>query len=252
MSADRWILAIDLGNGGPKVAVIGMDDAIAAVSFREVAVHIGLDGAATQDADEWWTQLVSAAREVVDVSGVARDGLHAVAITGQWGTTVPVDTSGRPVGPALLWADTRAGRYLRDVIGGPLSYQGFAPHKVLPWVRRTGGAPTPSGADPTGHSLLLQHEYADVYERAALPARTRRLPGNEIHRSPRGDAGVDDPQLDHRQPARPRAGVRPRDGAAGPTRSRPAATAGAHRDGPGDRCSPRWPPTSTCRPESRS
>ncbi len=167
MDSDRWILAIDLGNGGPKVAVVGMDDAIMAVAVREVAVHIGLDGAATQDADEWWTQLVSAAREAITASGVARAGLHAVAITGQWGTTVPVDASGRPVGPALLWADTRAGRYLRDVIGGPLSYQGFAPHKVLPWVRRTGGAPTPSGADPTGHSLLLQHEYADVYAGAA-------------------------------------------------------------------------------------
>jgi hypothetical protein len=36
---------------------------------------------------------------------------------------------------------------------------------VLPWVRLTGGAPSPSGADPTGHSMLLQHELAEVGQR---------------------------------------------------------------------------------------
>jgi xylulokinase len=30
----------------------------------------------------------------------------------------------------------------------------------------TGGAPTPSGADPTGHCLLLQREFAEVYSRS--------------------------------------------------------------------------------------
>jgi xylulokinase len=47
-----------------------------------------------------------------------------------------------------------------------VSVQGFAPQKVIPWVRATGGAPTPSGADPTGHSLLLQREMPEIYARA--------------------------------------------------------------------------------------
>ena len=166
MSDERWILAIDLGNGGPKVAVVDLDDRIRAVCVREVSVHIGLDGAATQDAHEWWVQLLGAAHDAIGLSGVDRTALHAVAITGQWGSTVPVDADGLPVGDVLLWADTRAGRHMRDVIGGPITYQGFAPLKVLRWVRRTGGAPTPSGADPTGHSLVLQRDLPDVYARA--------------------------------------------------------------------------------------
>jgi xylulokinase len=104
-------------------------------------------------------------KEIVDAGAVHPDRLRAVAVTGQWGSTVPVDEQGRPVGPVLLWADTRGGRYSREVIGGPITVQGFAPTKVLRWVRRTGGAPTPSGADPTGHSLLLQREFPDVYRR---------------------------------------------------------------------------------------
>lgn len=162
-----WYLAIDLGNGGPKVAAVAEDDTLLAVAVRAVSVHVGIDGAVTQDAGEWWTQMLDAAREVVATSGARADGLRGVGITGQWGSTVPVDASGAPVGDVLLWADTRGGRYVREVVGGPISFQGFAPHKVLPFVRRTGGAPTPSGADPTGHSLVLQRELVDVYARAA-------------------------------------------------------------------------------------
>ena len=94
-----------------------------------------------------------------------RDALHAIAITGQWASTVPVGADGEPAGPVLLWADTRARPLVREVVGGPVSVGGYAPQKVLPFVRTTGGAPSPSGADPTGHSLLLQRTMRDVYDR---------------------------------------------------------------------------------------
>ncbi len=165
MSGDAWILAVDLGNGGPKVAAVTPGGEVLGTAMGPVSVEIGTDGTATQNADEWWTQLGSAVREVVAGTGVAPAGLHAVGITGQWGSTVPVDAQGRPTGPVLLWADTRAAKYAKEIVGGPLSVQGFAPHKVLPFVRLTGGAPSPNGADPTGHSLLLQRELTDVYAR---------------------------------------------------------------------------------------
>jgi xylulokinase len=167
MNADGWILAIDLGNGGPKVGIIDRDDQFKAVVIRPVGVHIGLDGAATQDAVEWWTTLVEATHAAIAAAGVSGEDLHAVAITGQYASTVPVDADGEPVGEVLLWADTRGGKYAREVIGGPVSYQGFAPQRVIPWIRKTGGAPTPSGADPTGHSLLLQREFPEIHARAA-------------------------------------------------------------------------------------
>jgi xylulokinase len=158
-----WVLALDLGNGGPKMAAVDPDGSILTVAHRSVDVQIGLDGEATQDAVQWWTAVGECVREVTSIMG---GDARAVAITGQWGSTVPVDASGTPVGPVLLWADTRARKHMRDVIGGPVSVQGFAPQKVIPWVRATGGAPTPSGADPTGHSLLLQREMPEIYARA--------------------------------------------------------------------------------------
>ena len=113
MSDERWILAIDLGNGGPKVAVVSLDGEVRRTAARAVSVHVGLDGAATQDADEWWSGLLAACAEVVDRSGAGGDSLHAVGITGQWGSTVPVGADGTPVGEVLLWADTRARELVR-------------------------------------------------------------------------------------------------------------------------------------------
>ena len=159
-----WTLAVDLGNGGPKVAAVYADGSLGPCVQRSVSVDIGLDGGATQDAVEWWGTLTDAIRDLTSQMGTEQP--TAIGITGQWGSTVPVDAQGEPVGPVILWADTRARRYMHEVIGGPVSVQGFAPNKVVPWVRLTGGAPTPSGADPTGHSLLLQREFPSEYARA--------------------------------------------------------------------------------------
>ena len=163
-----WILAIDLGSGGPKVAVVGLDGRIRGTGLTPVSVHIGRDGAATQDAAEWTDALITAVGSALESSGADPHDLHAVGITGQWGSSVPVGEDGEPVGPVLMWADTRARDHMKDVIGGRFSVQGIAPHKALPWVRITGGAPSTNGADPTGHALLLQHELHEIGRRCSV------------------------------------------------------------------------------------
>ena len=117
---------------------------------------------------EWWTGLRAAAREAIAGAGADGAQLHVVAITGQYGSSVPVGADGEPVGDVLLWADTRARDLAREVIGGPVNVGGFAPLKVLPFVRITGGAPAPSGNDPTGHALLLRGRLRDVYEKTKV------------------------------------------------------------------------------------
>ena len=165
---ERWILAVDHGNGGPKVAVCSLAGEIRTTAYRPVHAYFGRLGSATQDAVEWWGQLLEAAREAIERADADRDELHAVAITGQWASSVPVGADGQPAGDVLSWQDTRARGFSREVIGGPVSIAGFAPHKVLPFIRITGGAPSPSGADPTGHSLLWQELLTDVYEKTAV------------------------------------------------------------------------------------
>ena len=162
----RWVLAIDLGNGGPKVAAVADTGQILATSFKPVSVYVGLDGTATQDAIEWEVALRAAVAEIV--ADVQYEELVAIGITGQWSSTVPVGPQDEPAGPVILWSDTRSRRNVAKILGGPINISGYAPHKVWPWIRITGGAPSPSGADPTGHSLLLQNELSEVGDRCRV------------------------------------------------------------------------------------
>ncbi|MGH9019804.1 MAG: xylulokinase [Acidimicrobiales bacterium] len=163
MSDAELCLAIDLGTGGPKIGLVGLDGAVLDFEHHGVATAFGDDGAATQDADEWWTLITGAARRLMARPGLARERVVAVAVTGQYASTVPVDANGRPTGPCLTWQDRRGGAHVRRAVGGPV--QGYRPRALWRYVSRTGGAPSTSGADPVGQILYLTHDEPDVAAR---------------------------------------------------------------------------------------
>jgi xylulokinase len=136
------------------------DGEVLASEVHHVTTHFCDDGAATQDADEWWTLIMESTKRLLGASNISASQVKAVAVTGQYASTVPVDTNGLPTGPCLTWLDTRGGRYSRHAIGG--MFQGYNARKVLPFIRKSGGAPSPSGADPLGQILYLMHDRPDV------------------------------------------------------------------------------------------
>jgi xylulokinase len=128
-----------------------------------VSTRRGADGSATQDADEWWRLVCDGTRKALAETGADGEHVVAVAVTGQWASTVPVDERGSPVGDCLMWMDSRGRERSRAVVGGPL---GFDPVALVTWVRRTGGVPSTNGDDPLGHLLFLEHDQTEVARRA--------------------------------------------------------------------------------------
>lgn len=162
---NRWYLAIDLGTGGAKVATVREDGHVLASAFRSIDTALSGDGGSEQDADQWWPAISAAARDVIRDAD-QETSCSGVGITGQWGSTVPVDRDAHALGPCLLWSDTRGEQWSRSVVGGPLKVAGYAPHKIVRWLRIAGGAPSPAGADPTGHAQFLQHRRPEIYRSA--------------------------------------------------------------------------------------
>jgi xylulokinase len=156
------VLAVDLGTGGPKVGFVTVRGVVEWWEHTPVPTRTGEAGARTQDAEHWWTVIVESVRR--GVAAVGGERVTTVAVTGQWASTVPVDEAGRPVDECVLWSDTRGAPYSRRLVGGPVA--GYAPRPLATWLRRSGGIPTPSGADPVGHLLFWQHERPDVLARA--------------------------------------------------------------------------------------
>lgn len=164
--ANEYVLAIDLGTGGPKAALVDLDGAIAASEFEPTPLDIEGDGAAEQDPDAWWAAITSAVKRVVDGDHVPVEEIVAVSITSQWSGTVPVDADGRHVYPAVIWMDSRGAPYMKGLVSGPINVSGYDPRRLQRWISRTGGVPSHSGKDPIGHILFLRNERPDAYAKA--------------------------------------------------------------------------------------
>jgi len=150
----RLALAVDLGSSALKVGVVSLTGQLLASSETPLATERLPGGGAVQDAAGWWRAIRSLAASVLE--GQDRERIVAISCTGQWASTVPVDASGEPVGPCLMWQDTRGAEHTRRVVGGPLL--GYSPRALAMWIRRTAGVPSPYGGDPVSHMLHLERD----------------------------------------------------------------------------------------------
>ena len=62
---EQYVLAVDLGTGGPKVGLVSLTGVIACSEHLPVETRRAPGGAATQDADEWWRLIITSARTAV-------------------------------------------------------------------------------------------------------------------------------------------------------------------------------------------
>ena len=158
-----WVLAIDLGTSGLKVGAVAETGEILATHEVALVTDLLPGGGVEQDTGQWWRGVVVGVHEL-QTAGLSLADVVAVGITGQYGSTVPVDVDGNAVGPCLVWADERGARHSRAAFGGPVA--GYKATAVASWLRYTGGLPSPNGADPSGHALFLRRDARGTYDRA--------------------------------------------------------------------------------------
>ena len=165
MRGDRYVLAIDMGSGSVKTALVSNGGELAGTGFHPVDTQLLPGGGAEHDPDQWWSAAMAAAKSALAAAAVPPERILAVVCTTQWAVTVPVDEGGHAIAKALSWMDTRGGRYSRAAADGWPKIEGYAVSKLLQWVRLTGAAPNHSGVDGFGHVLYFKHERPDVYTR---------------------------------------------------------------------------------------
>lgn len=151
------VLAIDLGTGGPKVALVEPSGHTVAWRSRAVPTHFVGDGGAEQDPDVMWSAVVAAAREVLEVV-TPRPPIIAVAVTSQYMSTIPVTADGTPTGPCVLWMDTRGAAHNLSLL---------TDESFMLFLERHGMIPLPSGNDNVAHAYVLRQHHPDAYAAAA-------------------------------------------------------------------------------------
>src|SRR3990172_11817088 len=90
----KFILAIDLGTSGPKVALVSTQGELIGSEFEETRVLYPPGGGAEQLPGEWWDAIQKACKRLLAKGLVPNDEIIAVASTAQWSGTVAVDQDG--------------------------------------------------------------------------------------------------------------------------------------------------------------
>lgn len=161
----KYVLAIDLGGGGHKVAIVDDNGNVAACTQGNIETRLLPHGGAEQDPDKWWNGVIQSAKEVIRRANVAKEDIVAIGCDSQWSLAVSVDENGEHLMNAVHWLDTRGGKYNRKIVSGFPSIRGYGLFKLLKWVKLTGMVPTLSGIDSLGHVLFIKNERPDIYNR---------------------------------------------------------------------------------------
>ncbi|HEV2636965.1 MAG TPA: FGGY-family carbohydrate kinase [Actinocrinis sp.] len=164
----RYVLGVDLGTGGPKVAVADTAGTLLGHEAERVAVRFLPGGGAEQDPDDWWTAVAAATARLLARLDLPAERIAALCFSAQWGGTVPVDADGVATHPAVIWMDSRGAAHSRRIAGGGITVPGtgYNARKLRRWLSRTGGAPTLTGKDPVGQSHFLRTERPEAYAAA--------------------------------------------------------------------------------------
>ena len=165
-NAQPCILAIDLGTSGPKICVINVQGEVLAYDYQKVCTYYREDQGVEQDPKEWWNGITSGIRKILEAEPKLSSRIVAISCSAQWSGTVAVDAKGEALGYAITWMDARGAPFVKELLGGGVSVEGYSLTKLWQWVRKTGGGPSKSGKDSLAHILFLKEKKAYAYAKA--------------------------------------------------------------------------------------
>ncbi len=150
---ERFIVSHDVGTGGSKAVLTDLAGNIIASSFEPYGVSYPHPHWAEQDPRDWWKAVTASTRRVVRDSRISPKQVIGTGFATQMLGVLPVDASGTPLRPAIIWIDSRADEQAQRLVrrlGGPRVIMAVA------------GA-VPSGKDVICKILWLKEKEPQVF-----------------------------------------------------------------------------------------
>jgi xylulokinase len=164
----KYVLAIDHGTSGVKAALMSVYGELLAFEYEKTPVQFLPGGGAEQDPELWWSALVSTCRKLAAKRLVPVEDIVAVCCSSTFSSTVAVGPDGRHLANSLTWMDSRGAPYIKEIVSGFPSIDGYAVFTMLPWIYKTGGGPQLSGKDDIAHVLWWKRERPEIYRDARV------------------------------------------------------------------------------------
>jgi xylulokinase len=152
---DRFIVSHDVGTGGSKAVLTDLAGNIIASSFEPYAVSYPQPNWAEQDPRDWWNAVAASTQRVIKESKINPRQVVGTGFATQMLGVLPVDESGEPLRPAIIWLDSRADEQAARLV------RRFGGSRV---IMALAGA-VPSGKDVICKVLWLKEKEPQVWEK---------------------------------------------------------------------------------------
>jgi glycerol kinase len=117
---ERYVMSVDQGTTSTRCILFDHGGRLVSVTQREHKQHFPKPGWVEHDAMEIWRNLERIAPEALTHAGATPDQVAALGIANQRETTVLWDRhTGRPIGRAVVWQDTRTDNLVDELAARP-------------------------------------------------------------------------------------------------------------------------------------
>ncbi len=105
---ESLLLGVDAGTSSVKAVLLDLHGNICAICQAEYPLHHLLSGWVEQDPEDWWESTCQAIRGALTKVEQGPERVLGMAVSSQAPALLPLDRSGRPLRPAMIWMDRRA------------------------------------------------------------------------------------------------------------------------------------------------
>ena len=170
------VIGCDVGSQGTKALLLSTTGGLLGESYEAYHMDHPHPLWAEQPVERWSNALTLAIRRLISESGVVPKNIRALSLATQVDGLVPIDSSGQPLRPAIIWMDRRASAQCepaRQSLGNEQIFQltglNLDAYHVAPKIR-----------------WLAEHQ-TDIYDKAAYFL----LPGSYLAYYLTGELAVD-------------------------------------------------------------
>ncbi len=104
-----YVLGIDGGTESLRAYLFTLDGHVLATAATPYETCFAAGGRAEQNPEDWWCAIGSSVRKTISEANVAKTEILALSLATTCCTVVALDMEARPLRPAIIWMDVRAG-----------------------------------------------------------------------------------------------------------------------------------------------
>ena len=142
----KYLIGVDLGTSGTKTVLFDESGKSVASATAEYPLYQPQNGWAEQDPKDWWEACFSTLRCVMTESGIDKNSVAGIGLSGQMHGLVMLDKAGEVLRNSIIWCDGRTAAECKEItekigtdrlieISANPALTGFTAGKIL-WVRK--------------------------------------------------------------------------------------------------------------------